>query len=132
MESCMMRALVDMSVDPSTIPMRSSKPFSGGERMEHSREPLGIVQALGPLVALGPITLIAAGVTVGVYIAVAVTEEAIEAAKRRRNEEERCKQVKHECIVYCSDTTLPTPDFGWKFQKCKNECLERNGCPRDS
>ena len=25
-----------------------------------------------------------------------------------------------------------TPDFGWKFQRCKNDCLEKSGCPWDS
>ncbi|XXY47145.1 RHS repeat-associated core domain-containing protein [Sorangium sp. So ce269] len=48
------------------------------------------------------------------------------------SEKKRCKEIKQECIDFCSDTTLPTNDHGWSFQNCKNECLERNNCPRDS
>ena len=48
------------------------------------------------------------------------------------DEATRCKRVKASCIEVCSDTTLPTFDFGWKFRKCLNKCLEENGCPRDS
>jgi hypothetical protein len=49
-----------------------------------------------------------------------------------KEEKERCKKVKRECIDYCSDTALPTPDDGNKFFNCKNQCLERHGCPWDS
>jgi hypothetical protein len=48
------------------------------------------------------------------------------------DERARCKKVKQYCIDLCSDTDLPTPDFGFKFQNCKNRCLEDHGCPRDS
>jgi hypothetical protein len=48
----------------SMFPVRSSpssQPFSGGESMRDSRAPLGIAQALGGVITLGPIILIAAG-----------------------------------------------------------------------
>jgi len=48
------------------------------------------------------------------------------------DERQRCKRVKQQCITYCSDSTLPTRNFGWSFRRCKNECLEAAGCPRDS
>ncbi len=91
--------------------------------------------ALGAAVNLVPILILAAGVTIIVAITVYVvsdTSTATQDAADEDREKVRCKKVKQECIEYCSDTTLPTPDFGWKFQKCKNDCLERHGCPQES
>jgi hypothetical protein len=133
MESCMMRALMEMSVDPLSLPMRSSKPFSGGERMEHSREPLGIAQALAGPIALGPLILIAAGVTVGVYIAVAVTEEVIEAAKRNRRINQMCQARLDECVA-----NPWHPPENWEFwgkkkqcEACFGYCLDKKYWPED-
>ncbi|MBK8257175.1 MAG: hypothetical protein IPK82_31445 [Polyangiaceae bacterium] len=39
-----------------------------------------------------------------------------------------CKKVKADCIEKCSDKALPTPDFGWKFQRCLRACVEAFGC----
>jgi RHS repeat-associated protein len=47
------------------------------------------------------------------------------------SERERCKRVKQQCIRFC-ERTLPTGDFGWRFQRCKNQCMEDHDCPRDS
>ena len=86
------------------------------------------------LAALAPVSLAPVVLTgIGIIVLVAVTVYiATRDATDEDREKERCKTVKQECIAYCSDTTLPTRDFGWKFQKCKNDCLERHGCPRDS
>ncbi len=124
LEACFERALSAMSVPKDALWSRSSKPFSGSESTYSSRAEVGIVQAAAAPIALVPIFITALGVT----IIVAITIDIIRTATSGPN----CKQVKAECIIYCSDTTLPTPDFGWKFQKCKNECLESQGCPRDS
>jgi hypothetical protein len=42
--------------------------------------------------------------------------------------DERCKKVKKMCIDECSDSSLPTPDFGFKYWNCLNACMRRNGC----
>lgn len=39
-----------------------------------------------------------------------------------------CRRIKNLCIAECSDTALPTSDFGASFFKCVNACLERYGC----
>jgi hypothetical protein len=91
---------------------------------------------LGAAIALAEVVIEAGGVTVIAEVAILIVAAEIDAAKRRptskNSEKERCKRVKQACIVYCTDTTLPTPDFGWKFQNCKNDCIERADCPRDS
>jgi hypothetical protein len=124
LEACFERALAAMNVPKDALQLRVVKPFSGGESTYSSRTSAGFVQALAAPIALAPIFIPALGVT----IIVAISLDIIRKATSGPN----CKQVKAECITFCSDTTLPTPDFGWKFQKCKNDCLESQGCPRDS
>ncbi len=97
-ESCMMGALAGLSIPPSMLPMRSSEPFSGGESMRHSREPLGIAQAAGGMIALGPIIVIAMGVTLAVYIVGEATKDVVEAAKRNKRLERKCKEWRDECL----------------------------------
>ena len=126
-ESCLSGALEGLSIPLSMLPERaSSEPFSGGESSQHSRVPLGIAQSVGgAIVALGPIILIAAGVTLGVYVAVAVTEETMEAVKRTQKLENMCQALLVACI---SDKWLP-PGHEYGVEKdckvcnwrCKNE-----------
>ena len=66
---------------------------------------------------------------IGLCILMALT---VEDDMADEDEAARCKRVKQACLQYCSDTTLLTGNHGWRFQKCKNKCLEDNGCPRDS
>jgi hypothetical protein len=35
--------------------------------------------------------------------------------------------VKNACIAECSDSSLPTGDYGWKFFRCYNDCMRRHG-----
>jgi hypothetical protein len=35
--------------------------------------------------------------------------------------------VKNACIAECSESSLPTYNFGWKFFNCVNECMRRHG-----
>jgi hypothetical protein len=97
---------------------------------------VGNVVLLGAAIALAEVVIEAGGVTVIAEVAILIVAAGIDAAKRDKtdddHEKERCKKVKQACIVYCSDTTLPTRDHGASFQRCKNECLEGHGCPRDS
>jgi hypothetical protein len=124
LEACFKRALEAMVVPDEALRMRAVRPVSGGESMLWSRGDVGIVQAAAAPIALAPILIPALGVTIIVAISLDIIRKATSGVD--------CKQVKQECIEYCSDVTLPTPDFGWKFQKCKNECIEGRGCPRDS
>ncbi|MDC3959918.1 hypothetical protein [Polyangium jinanense] len=135
--SCMVDALHGMSLPGVIATLRPSGPISGGRVSPEGRDPMGHPAAVvaGAVVNLVPIVLVAGGVTIPVAVTVHVVSEIPTSTRDTTDEErekKRCKKVKQECIEYCSDTTLPTPDFGWKFQKCKNDCLERQGCPRDS
>jgi RHS repeat-associated protein len=44
------------------------------------------------------------------------------------DEKSRCKQVKNDAIQSCSDSTLPTRDYGISFQRCVNKYIEDQGC----
>lgn len=39
-----------------------------------------------------------------------------------------CKKVKQDCIALCSETSLPSGDYGFKFWNCLNQCMADNGC----
>jgi len=148
LEACMAKALRSLSGDD--LPLRHSSVHPQGPVAPEARALLGQTQALSCLAS--PPCLLALAFFVGAaYVAVQIYLHAAQSstAKPRTtattepiatagptattaSEKERCKKVKQECIEYCTDTTLPTPDYGFKFFNCKNQCLERQGCPRDS
>jgi hypothetical protein len=135
MESCMGRALEAMVLPRTITALRPSQRVSSGMVSPESRAHTGNALVIGAAVELLPILIVAAGVTIIVAVTVHVMSDKSASTRDATDEErerERCKKVKQDCITYCSDTTLPTPNFGWEFQKCKNECLERQDCPRDS
>lgn len=35
--------------------------------------------------------------------------------------------VKNACIAECSESSLPTYDYSWKFFNCMNDCMRRHG-----
>jgi hypothetical protein len=82
--------------------------------------------------------LVAAGVTVGVYVAVAVTEEVIEAVERWRRIENLCMPWLHQCLGDKKQPNWNIGDFGLEkdCQSCLEECKHKKGnwpdykCPR--
>ena len=44
------------------------------------------------------------------------------------NSEPDCEKIKDQCIDTCSETALPTSDYGFKFWNCLNACMAQNGC----
>jgi hypothetical protein len=88
------------------------------------------------LVALGPIVLVAAGITFIVVATVYVVEEGVEAVDRRRRIADKCVELMHECMKYRDQPE--GSDYGTKKPclDCKQECLHKNGqwpeykCPR--
>ena len=142
MESCMMQALATLSIPPSVLPMRSSEPFSGGESTRHDKGPLGVVQAAGAVVIFGPIILIAAGVTLGVYILATsneeVRDEVLDAAKRTKKVNKLCDAAFAVCQANDWQPDWNIEDFGPKKDcgSCREECRYNNGfwpdykCPR--
>jgi hypothetical protein len=121
-ESCMVHALRGMSL-PASILRRA------GRVSPESRQYVGNAAA-GVLVALGPIVLVAAGITFIVVVSVYVVSETATSTRDAIDEDaekERCKKVKNKCIGDCQKT-LPTPDHGFKFWNCVNKCMEVEGC----
>jgi hypothetical protein len=98
LESCLQEALAGLSIPASALLIRSSEPFSGGESQGKDRAYQGVVQAAAPIVVIAPIIVIAAGVTLGVYILAVATEEAIEAVKRRNAVERMCYAYMYRCL----------------------------------
>ena len=52
----------------------------------------------------------------------------VEDSRPRFEPDERCKQVKQDCIERCSDTALPTGDHGFRFWNCVNKCMAESNC----
>jgi RHS repeat-associated protein len=85
----------------------------------------------GAGVLAGAPVLAAASIAGLCILALTLEDDAADDDTPKESEKERCKKVKNKCIKFCSGT-LPTSNFGWTFQKCKNECIEAENCPRDS
>jgi hypothetical protein len=86
-----------------------------------SRGMIGVVQTLAAPVALAPIALVAAGVTIVVGATLYLGSEALK-------ERERCKQVKAECLADCSIDTLHQGRREPAFSVCMRKCLEKENC----
>jgi hypothetical protein len=39
-----------------------------------------------------------------------------------------CKRIRNMCIAQCSDTSLPSGDYGFSFWNCVNKCMQKYGC----
>jgi RHS repeat-associated protein len=48
--------------------------------------------------------------------------------KPRFQPDEKCKKVKQDCVAKCSDTALPTHDYGFAFWNCVNKCMAEANC----
>ncbi len=135
LESCLMQALTTLSIPSSVMPMRSSEPMSGGESLRDSRGPLGIAQVLAGSIAVGPVILMAAGVTLVVYVAAVATEEAIAAVRRTQKLEKWCDALTLECFA---NIRLPPGSIFGTHKDCgscqaycyKYGLWENNKCPR--
>lgn len=45
-------------------------------------------------------------------------------------DDSNCDAVRATCRAKCSNSSLPTGDFGFRFWNCVNDCAELSGCPR--
>jgi hypothetical protein len=114
LESCLASAFERMEIPDLVASMQQTAPSS--------RSMVGIVQAAAAPIALFPIALAAAGVTILVGAMIYVATDALK-------ESERCKKVKAECIAKCTEATLPTGTFnGDPFFQCRRRCLEAQNC----
>jgi len=43
-------------------------------------------------------------------------------------EDDRCKKVKEDALEECSDTSLPTFNYGFRFWNCVNAYVAARGC----
>jgi hypothetical protein len=66
------------------------------------------------------------GPTNGALFAPAIP--GIEMAAARRRDSAYCKLVKNACIAQCSETSLPSRDYGFRFWTCQNKCMLAHGC----
>lgn len=129
LESCLTGVLKNVSVPSSMLNLRSSGPVSGGEASRDARSSVGVVQVAGAAVALGPIVIIAAGVTLGVYILAVATEETIEAVKRKRKVDLACEAAYDVCISYPFQPEWNINRFGERkpCADCRETCRNWNG-----
>jgi hypothetical protein len=133
LEACLSGVLKNVSVPSSMLNLRSSGPISGGEAggetSREARNSLGVVQAAGAVVALGPVVIIAAGVTLGIYILAAAAEETIEAVKRRRKVDLACDAAYAICAASRRQPDWNVELFGdfKDCEACRWACRNANG-----
>jgi hypothetical protein len=113
-ESCVEGALRDMQLRPQDLWDLRKQVEADASSQKFIGNPL--------VISAGAWLLMAAGATLVVMVAVHYMPDAIDAAKRRRKRQ----IIKDECIAECT-ATFPTPDFGFKFWNCVNDCMRRRG-----
>jgi len=113
LESCLASAFERMEISDSIANMQQTS--------ASSRSMVGIVQAVAAPIALLPIALAAAGVTILVGATIHLATEALK-------ERERCKKVKQGCIEDCSDDTLDDGFHEPMFTRCVRSCMEQANC----
>ncbi|MBK8257548.1 MAG: hypothetical protein IPK82_33380 [Polyangiaceae bacterium] len=151
-ETCMADALRGMRTPLEALALRQRKEFDPIPVAPHSKALLGQTQAIQLMELMVLIGVGYALYTVYVHVIVdkgrakpkpptvidAPAEPVVTAmpmatvaptsAPTVSPAEIDCKKVKADCIEKCSDKALPTPDFGWKFQRCLRACVEAFGC----
>jgi len=122
--SCMVSALRAMSLPPS-VKAKLRQHVSA-----ESRRYTGTPAAPAVLIALGPIAITAAGVTIFVVVTVYVVVKVATSTRDATDdaEKERCKKVKEGCIEYCSDTILDQGLHEPLFSRCLRKCMEKANC----
>jgi hypothetical protein len=129
MESCMRRALQGMTVPSSIRAMRSSRSDGEGVVAPGSRALVGNPLVLGgATVALGPVVIVAAGVTVLVAVTIYLVSEMSKPSDMADEEYERCHKVKDACQRECAHLMGVKKWHGDRYHKCVRECLEAENC----
>jgi hypothetical protein len=124
LEDCMAGALRSLSADD--LPMRRSDSRHRGPVAPESRALVGQTQALACF-ASPPCLLTLAFLIGASYITVQIYLHALSTAATEAPDID-CKKVKQDCLDECWQTSLPTGDVGFKFQKCVRECMEASDC----
>ena len=121
LEACIKIALRATDVPSQAVETALAAP----EVTPESRKHVGVAQAAGAIVALAPIILAAAGVTIGVYVVVVATDAAIEAANKRQKIEKICMLLLEECLGHPDQP--PERQSTWGRKKdcgaCYRECV---------
>ena len=130
---CIKQALLTMHVSPWIVSLGSPAPGEGVSR--ESRGQMGFAEALGAVVQLVPILVVAAGVTVIVVVAIYIVSEVATTTTTTtttmddEQDKERCKKVLDRCITKCTNETIPSGSpSGDPFFKCRRQCLEAENC----
>ena len=75
---------------------------------------------------LGPFFIRAGAAGLVIFISVVLVAEAIKYVDSERS---RCKQVKDECIVRCTEDLIPSQSVdGMPYHDCLRKCLEAQNC----
>jgi hypothetical protein len=128
LEDCMASALRSLSADD--LPMRRSDSRRRGPVAPESRALFGQSEAALACLASPPCLLTltfligAAYITVHIYL-YALSQSSTDTTTSGDID---CKEVKEKCHDSCTDTALPTGDFGFKFWNCVNKCMDEAGC----
>ncbi|MDC0741099.1 hypothetical protein [Polyangium mundeleinium] len=118
---CTRAALRAMEVPPELFLTWMSQPLARGDRQKNAARGLvGDLVIVGVTIALAPLIIEAAGVTIVIMIGVAIAEDVVEAVRRRRTKKDECT----DGYVDCMDSKLGD-ELGnnWNTTRCAT-CLE--------
>lgn len=130
LEACMAKAIRKLSEDQ--LSLRGSRRGRGGAFSPEQSRFLGQEELAVGCLASPPCLLTVGFVIAATYLVVAIyvqsTSQSSAVKPTSPPVEIDCKKIKQQCIEHCSDTVLPTRDFGASFNKCMRACTEANGC----
>lgn len=125
-DGCTRAALRAMEISPEFLRTWVLQPLLYEEREDGqtnaARASVGnLVMVMGVAVALAPIIIKAAGITIIFAITLEIAEEVVEAIRRRRNWKDKCT----DSYVECMDSDLgDEPGNNWNITRC-GTCLEQ-------
>ncbi len=139
---CIKQALLAMHVSPWIVSLGSPAPGEGVSR--ESRGQMGFAEALGAVVQLVPVLVVAAGVTVIVVVAIYIVSEVATTTTTTTTTttpddyDAECMPWLHECLENMTQPSWNRRKFGSKkdCKDCVAECRHKKGtwpdykCPR--
>ena len=127
---CTRAALRAMEVPPELFLTWMSQPLARGDRQKSAARGLvGDLVIVGVTIALAPIIIEAAGVTIVFMIGVAIAEDVVEAVRRRRTKKDECTDGYVECMDSRVGDELGNNWNTSRCETCRETCRREKSWP---
>ena len=126
LETCLTQALERMEVPDEVVSASQVSPATS-QVSPQSRSMVGVVQVAAVVIALGPIVLVAGGVTILVGVSIVVAEEVAQALRRRKKWENDCQEELNKCLLTDLADEDGSVEGSRRCAMCWDECRKTKG-----